>query len=573
MKEEKLDKCYGFVCFIPLDGGGQRIFGFPEFLAGLALMVLAWTIADVRYRFRVATAPVPLQAATFTVVVVLGVLTLLTDLWREEQWLVPAGRLLTPGSWQALLGGVFLLTFLTWAWYALLRPPTFGRMNAVRFVKTLQRYLLEGSPETLSVIASELQYSVKSIVRYSSGVAAPAGKAGRNARALSAMPNVELCANRLLLLIAERRLCRAIVGSAPITAATLFVEIGVAEKFGRHIGTFGRNVFSEAIWNRDSFLFHEDAAYDSGLLGKERPISNALFSNYRLVEGIQTMFDQDYWRRKWDADQWEAYCRAVLLTFRNYVMEGVTEHSYVLFRSIGDIEHSVDDIYTLNGISDRDTDGDALARMRVAIDFVVKAAAILDEKGIPDHLQLRIRGDVGRVAHSMLDHLAHLIFKLVFAASTVSSPRWECWSLQHNMVWSELFGRHVMMSAAARVIQFKARRLLYEEIREMDRFANFSGARVIRFCLNVLGLTVIENRLGRNRALQRVVLNWIVKNFARLHMQNPRLAEACLVEGITFDIENCRLVRTYPVEGLRVKPKFEYLYLDAAPVPPDDSVN
>lgn len=71
----------------PADGSEQEFFGFSEFLAGLALMGLAWTIADVRYRFRVRTAPIPLLGITFSVVAAVGVLTLLTDLWRAEQWL------------------------------------------------------------------------------------------------------------------------------------------------------------------------------------------------------------------------------------------------------------------------------------------------------------------------------------------------------------------------------------------------------------------------------------------------------------------------------------------------------
>lgn len=66
----------------------------------------------------------PLQGLTFGVVVVVGVLALLTDLWRAEEWLVPRGNLLTPASWQAVLAGLFLLTFLTWTWFAFIKPPT-----------------------------------------------------------------------------------------------------------------------------------------------------------------------------------------------------------------------------------------------------------------------------------------------------------------------------------------------------------------------------------------------------------------------------------------------------------------
>jgi hypothetical protein len=155
--------CIAEVCFIPLDATTPEFFGFSEFLAGLALMVLAWTIADVRYRFRVRTAPVPLQGLTFAVVAGVGVLTLLTSLWRAERWLVPQGNLLTPASWQALLGGVFLLTFLTWTWFAFIRPPSYGRHNAERFAQTLYRFILKGSPTELAVIADELALSARSV--------------------------------------------------------------------------------------------------------------------------------------------------------------------------------------------------------------------------------------------------------------------------------------------------------------------------------------------------------------------------------------------------------------------------
>ena len=160
------DYFFGFVRFIPLDANAPKFFGFSEFLASLALMVLAWTIADVRYRFRVMTTPLPLQGLTFAVVGAVGILTLLTDLWRAEQWLVPQGNLLTPSGWQAILGGLFLLTFLSWAWFAFIRPPIYGKRNAKRYAQTLYRFILKGSPIELSVIADEFAHSAKSLVRY-----------------------------------------------------------------------------------------------------------------------------------------------------------------------------------------------------------------------------------------------------------------------------------------------------------------------------------------------------------------------------------------------------------------------
>ncbi|MBA5983308.1 hypothetical protein HT737_28010 [Pseudomonas sp. MD195_PC81_125] len=129
-------------------------------------MVLAWTIGDVRYRFRIQAAPIPLRGITFSVVTAVGILTLLTDLWRAEQWLVPRGNLLTPASWQALLGGAFLLTFLVWAWFAFIRPPIFGKRNTERYAQSLYRFILKGSPAELAVIADELVHSARPLIRY-----------------------------------------------------------------------------------------------------------------------------------------------------------------------------------------------------------------------------------------------------------------------------------------------------------------------------------------------------------------------------------------------------------------------
>lgn len=46
---------------------------------------------------------------------------------------------------------------------------------------------------------------------------------------------------------------------------------------------------------------------------------------------------------------------------------------------------------------------------------------------------------------------------------------------------------------------------------------------------------------------------------------NPRVAEASLVDGMTYDAESLRLVRTSPAEGLRRDPSYVYFELDPAP--------
>jgi hypothetical protein len=76
---------YWSVCFFHLSKDASKFFGFTEYFVAVALMALAWTIADVRYKFRIATAPIPLQVTTYSVVDVIGLWTRLTDWWRAEQ--------------------------------------------------------------------------------------------------------------------------------------------------------------------------------------------------------------------------------------------------------------------------------------------------------------------------------------------------------------------------------------------------------------------------------------------------------------------------------------------------------
>ncbi|PTA72087.1 MULTISPECIES: hypothetical protein [unclassified Stenotrophomonas] len=562
-----LERCFAGVCFTPLDAGAPKIFGFSEFLAGLALMILAWTIADVRYRFRIRTAPIPLQGLTFGVVVMVGVFTLLTDLWRAEEWLVPQGNLLSPGSWQALLASLFLLTFLTWTWFAFIKPPTYGKRNAKRFAHTLYRFVLKGSPTDLAVVADELARSARALVHYATNRERfERFRGGENHDEQRPEPSkVEAYANDILLLIADKRLCRAIVSSSPATALAVFQEIGKTGKYGVQIGTFARNIVDEALANKESFLYHEAEGYESGLIGYVKPLSQAMFANYEMVEEVQTMLAPDILRKsEWDSGYWEAYCRVVLMTFHDYVERGFWNHSSVLYRAKGYIENAASDLYKLDGIPGT-WDSDSVRRLRVVVKFIGDAVKVLDRKGVPEYIRLRIKEEYGHPGESFYDHIASMIFEVVLDASAVTSPQWECWTIQHNSVWGELLRSHRLDNSAGKVIKFKLRRLLYDEVADMRRFPNFKGARILAFCLNVMGLRLSQGNHDRDsRALHKAILAWTKRNYAWLHEYNPRIAEHCLVDGLTFEVDNLRIVKTYPAEGLRREPAYVYFDVDAA---------
>lgn len=540
--------CVWRICFAPLNASGPKFFGFSEFLAALALMVLAWTIADVRYRFRLRTAPLPLHGLTFIVIGAIGCLTLLTDWWRAEQWYVPKGNLITPAGWQAILGGLFLLTFMTWVWFAFIRPAVFSRWNASRFVQQVYRAVLRGSPTELPEIADELSRSAKSLIGHSwqgrelKAYYEKRGSGRETARERTL--RVRRYAYDALLIIADRKFCRHVVQTSPITALALFEEAASQRKFDVPLETFAKNITSEAIANRDSFAYHEVEGYFTGYVGFYKPLTKALYGNYELVDSLGHVFDVDYReRQRWDAAQWETFCRLVLATFRDYIESGAgQQHPSVLFQVVHDIQSSIVGLHKINGSSADWWAEDSVKRLCVIVNFSIEMVKILDAR--KDEVFTTLRRDRDDWQRDVYDLVAELMFEIVFEASSVKAPKELCWAVQHNDVWMRLFDSYASKGSAGKIVKHRLRRLIYDEIARMSEWPNFKGSRLLGMALNVMGLKDHGTDYGSStRALRKAILSWTKKHYARIAAESPRVAADCLVDGITYEPEGPRLVK------------------------------
>lgn len=559
--------CFGALCFVPLTEPSPGIFGLQQFVPGLALMALAWTTADARYRFRVASAALPVRTITFAVLAIVGPLTLLTSVWHAQHWLVPRGTLLTPAGWQAILGGAFIGTFFLWAWVAFVRPPVFGPRNANHYARAFYVSVLRGAD--LPEVVHELGSSVSRLVRFATNrekLRQPVGPgSGSDDEKVS---DVEVCANQVLLLMADRKVCRTIVNSSPITAILLFEEVSRTKRLGVPVDIMGRNLVGEALSNPDSFLFTETEGYETGLVGFHKPLTQAMFSDFALVEGVGSLLDLD-WRQARDLDpqQWEAYCRILLMAFSGYVEQKAPEHSVVIYRALQELKKATSDLYKLDGKSE-DWDQASWQKLHVVVRFIQDALKALDSLGRPHGVSLRLRR-VGSAQRDIYDALADLIFEVIWDAAAVRSPVDLCWSIQHNSVWADLFGFDDHNGPAAQIVKRKMMAQIYKEINELKTFPNFKGARYLAFCLNVMGLELNRQPLYRDSfPLQRAILRWTKRNYALLRQRNAEVADKCLVAGTSFDEEQMRIVKCYPVEGLRRQAHNLYLPVDPAPATP-----
>ena len=280
-------------------------------------MVIAWSLADFRYRFRVAIAPFALRRTSFFVIGVIGFLTLLTDLWRAEEWLVIKGAMFTPSTWQAFLGGLFLFTFLSWAWFAFIKPPVFGKRNAKRYHLTVRKIIVSGSSKELSILATELGRSYYSIIEHARELKPePAKEPDDHSSPTKTKLTSGDYANELLLLIADKRICRHIVDSASADLIVFYETISKLEKYQIPVSIFSKNITEAALLNRDSFIYHETEGYHTGALGYEKPITQTLYGEFKRLEAIGSLLD--VWpahQRSWDSHAWEDSASADLIVF------------------------------------------------------------------------------------------------------------------------------------------------------------------------------------------------------------------------------------------------------------------
>jgi hypothetical protein len=559
--------CYWYLCFVPPNESNvPHIFGFAEFISALALLIITYTLVDVRYRFRIAIAPSPLYKLTFAIIGVIGVETLLTEVWLAQGWWLPKTAFLTDAIWQGYFGLLFLVTFMTWVWYAYIRPPIYDRRNYKQYAQELYGVIVKGADSELAVIADEIIRSAKSLITFAPSKPrrfVPLHESSETKA--DQLSEVEGYAHDVLMLIANRKLCRHIIASAPSTAIVLFQEAAEAKKHHLPMSTFAKNISAEAIANPDSILYHETDEFSSGLLGHIKPFSQAIYGNYALVEGlgehVGSPLDvgyEEYWG--WTASHWKAYCRAVSITLEDYLEEtGGYQHTHAINSALETIKHSFSDTYKLNEITASYYSTDVFRRLEVAVNFIKDAVKIIDRQEQPPHLGA-LRRRKGDHQNDIYDRLANLMFELVLAAASVSGPPDKAWGIHHNAVWGQFFTL-ATKNHTWKILQFKLRRLLYDEIASMDKIPNFMNAKILGYCLNVLGLELRTGTYGREyRALAKAVQAWAHRGYPKLRQTMPRVADAVLIGSITYDEQNNRLVKTY-LQGLRDEPSRDCLGL------------
>lgn len=542
------------LCLVEAGSSTSTIFGFSEFLTGLALLLIVYTITDFRYKFRISVSPVNLNKTIFFLITAIGIGTLITEFWVAQKWPTVTWNM-SQAAWQSSFAIIFLSIVIIWLWYAFISPPKFSSKNYKKFSMQLYRVVLKGNIEEIKILSDELSLSIPNIVKLANNQEAVVQELKTD--------HVSYFANDMALLLANRRMCQCIADVSPNTALVLFDALSKEDVI--HIDSFSTltsNITAELIKNKNSQIYHEDHGYDSGLLGYIKPLSSSMFGNYKLLNmlGNRSVFDVDYKERDdWDSEQLNKYCDMVLLTFESYLKQGYWfAHSFILYRAISDIKSFCLGISEFNN-TDLDWRNDAYKKFEVLISFAHELTTLLGKQDKTPHLIALKPKDENQ--KNLYDNIANFYAEIIHAAAYVRSPIDTCWTIQHNTVWGKLISRFAEDTEARRIILHKVRRIIYDEIKEFERFPNYKSTRYLGFCLNVLWINGYKtSRRDEGRALRKVVNNWFRSNYLKLVEDNPVLAESCLAGGITYNMEKKALVKSYR-GGMGKGPVLDYFYL------------
>lgn len=426
------DTQYFGICLVKAQPISDPIFGFSVFVTAMALLIGAYTVTDARYRFRMEIAPFSLIKAFYYLAIVVGTGTLLNDIWFEQNWLIP-NFLSIQVFWQGFFAAAFLLITIFWIRWAFVHPPVFSKFNAKKYADTLYKKFLEAPETDWPIIANELGRSADQLVK----LGINKDLQGKN------IENEHISiryAYEMLLLIGNRKLCKHIIASSPVTAIKFFKAISDSKKYPSFIGQFVQSISIEAIQNKDSILYHEDDGYNSGLIGYIKPFSQAVYGDYNLVENLARSHRSplDLPTRSLDAVQLEAYARVALLFSEKYLEKrnradlnhklfpenheftaSRNIHSDAFYQMLSSIKHGCSDLYKLNGIKEEYYSSDILNRFETVVGFGKDLIELINKNEISPQTTLRNKDQ--RIRKDMYDRLAEFIFDLIFTASAIKS--------------------------------------------------------------------------------------------------------------------------------------------------------
>ncbi|EKG9565970.1 hypothetical protein O5P60_004861 [Vibrio parahaemolyticus] len=266
-----VDNCFYDICFEAINMKAGKFFGFSEYLASLAIMVLAWNIVDIRYKFRLYVAPFNLKNTSFYIMSFIGLFCVLMEVWLLKGFPVIKNSPVTFEDLQIILALTYLSVFVLWIRFTFIQPSKFGRRNADRYVGYVGNIFISRNADSISIILDEILYSINEIME----LASEKDKQNIN--------DSEKYANTLIALISDKLICEIMVDKHPILFNKIYELAYKNKKFNMDLNLFAMNFITCALDNRESFVYRESDDFSSSYLSIFKPVCSGVYDNYKII--------------------------------------------------------------------------------------------------------------------------------------------------------------------------------------------------------------------------------------------------------------------------------------------------
>ncbi len=432
------------ICFEPATSGAfDQIFGIADFLATVAIFVVAYSLSEPRYKFRAAASTFADTYLLFGATLVSGVGLLVSSVWFSLELPIPV-TLNSPIIFQATIAGLLIAVLAFWMYRTFVKPPRFSRRNAIPFSRQVYLSITDGDEAKLLAAVHEIGRSAEILVREASkfDVRRNLIKGGFE----DYRPETSQIAYDILRLLGDRRFCRIVAQKSPWVAAKIFRTAAEDGIDVRPLVPFARNVSDEFFLDENSAIHHEGDGYYSGLIGHLKPVTTAFFGNSDLIDRLAHHNGSPLelmWltSKRWKIASWETYNRVALLYVRDGLTKGQGAYlNFGLSQIFSGYEHVCSDIYRVNEMTDRDYyESLEFQKFRNTVDFVREIIALLDKSKVFGARQPEMRHDRPDM-DDIYNQLAKIALSLTVGAGSVDTPDFRGWTVQHNTLWVNLAG-------------------------------------------------------------------------------------------------------------------------------------
>lgn len=500
----------------------NSFFDFTTFVTAMAVLILAWTNSDYRYKFRFKISFLP-PCALLIIVFVLGLATVVDDYMHFDFWW-------SYSTWQLIFALILLILIFYWAFSCFVKSPKFNWYNHSRYRKAFRDVVFRRNYREMTSLVGDFRNSVQSIIRFS-----------KNEYELEdcELSEKEKNALRIVDLIGNDFFAKAVVDVDVRIAADLFKDAKENNKINHGIKVFAVNFITQALINENSFLYTE-INYTNGSFSYYKPVITAIYSDYDLVHEIPQLLNPHYsLRRQWRAQQVKAYCVILLASIKSFFEKW---HDDFFFKqNFEDLSDLTRKVLELNGVSGDLMGNESWLIYKEVIGFYRDLILAISKTSISKRIQKKYSEEYKEM--DLFDIIADSIVKIMNWIGDVRGPNF--WLVQYMNFWDDIFHTEPE-TESVKILMFKLRRAIYLTIKEDG---GYMGIRIHMMILNIMGLTPISKTkqlFKEDGILHRWVLYYTKYNLWTYYQNKPNFVNACMPDGMSIDVNTKELVRIIP---------------------------